>query len=131
MIVLDASVLTNGLTDDGPLGAVARGELEGDAHWAAPAHLVVETFSAIRGRLLGGRISPERAADAIADLQALVVEAVPVALLVSRMWELRANATGYDAAYLAAAEYLDCDLVTADTRLRNVPGVRCTVRMAL
>lgn len=39
------SVLTNALTDDGPIGRASRIELERDAHWAAPERLLVETFS--------------------------------------------------------------------------------------
>jgi len=33
------------------------------------------------------------------------------------MWALRDRMTGYDAAYVAAAEHLACPLVTADPRL--------------
>jgi len=44
------------------------------------------------------------------------------------MWDLRDNLTGYDAAYVAAAEYLDVDLITRDRVLHAAPGVTCTVR---
>ena len=64
MIVVDASVLANALTDDGPLGQVARAELAQDVHWSGPGHLLGEAFSAVRGRLLGGKIAQERARDA-------------------------------------------------------------------
>ena len=49
--------MTNAFTDDGPVGTRARAELVRDAHWAAPEHLVVEVFSAVRGRWLGQKIS--------------------------------------------------------------------------
>ena len=44
-----------------------------------------------------------------------------------RAYELRANVTAYDAAYVALAEELDCPLVTADARLTKAPGVTCLV----
>jgi predicted nucleic acid-binding protein len=47
------------------------------------------------------------------------------------MWELRADVSGYDAAYVATAETLDCPLVTSDARLARVTGLRCAVRLAI
>jgi predicted nucleic acid-binding protein len=38
------------------------------------------------------------------------------------MWELRRNATAYDAAYLALAETMIAPLVTCDARLASSPG---------
>ncbi len=131
MIVVDASVLTNALTDDGQVGARARIELSNDPHWAAPEHLVVEVFSAIRGRWLGNKISDKRAEEALAAVAAATVDLIDTAALLSRMWELRSNITGYDAAYIAAAEAYDCALVTADRRLANAPGIGCAVVLAV
>ena len=45
------------------------------------------------------------------------------------MHELRFNVTAYDAVYLALAEALRCDLVTADARLGRASGPRCTIRV--
>ncbi|PWJ51164.1 Predicted nucleic acid-binding protein, contains PIN domain [Quadrisphaera granulorum] len=129
MIVLDVSVLTSALTDDGPLGVAARAELSRDLRWAAPAHLVVEVFSAVRGRRAGGHITEERALDAIAALAAAVIEPVATSPLLRRMWELRGHVTGNDAAYAVAAESLGCPLVTADLRLARAAGLRCEVRV--
>lgn len=131
MIVVDASAVANALTDDGPVGQVCRAELARDVHWAAPEHLIVETFSAIRGRYLGGKISESRCVDALDALGSATVELVSAAVLLPRMWDLRANVSGYDAAYVAAAESLDCPLVTSDARLARVAGVGCAIRLAL
>lgn len=131
MIVVDASVLTNAFTDDGPVGARGRAELGRDAHWAAPEHVVVEVFSGVRGRWLGHRISEKRAGDAVAAMADSTIELVAATSLLDRMWELRNNVSGYDAAYLAVAETFGCTLVTADARLGRVPDVRCEVRVAL
>jgi predicted nucleic acid-binding protein len=46
-----------------------------------------------------------------------------------RAYELRANVTAYDSAYVALAETLGCELLTADGRLANAPGPRCTIRV--
>ena len=131
MIVVDASAVANALTDDGPVGQICRAELARDVHWAAPEHLMVETFSAIRGRYLGSKISESRCLDALDALASATVELMRTVLLLPRMWELRANVSGYDAAYVAAAETLDCPLITSDVRLARVTGLRCAVRLAI
>jgi predicted nucleic acid-binding protein len=49
--------------------------------------------------------------------------------LLSRCWELRENLTIYDAAYVALAELLQADLLTADGRLAAAPGPRCGIEV--
>lgn len=44
-----------------------------------------------------------------------------------RVWALRDNLSAYDATYVALAEALQVDLLTADGRLARAPHVRCTV----
>jgi predicted nucleic acid-binding protein len=44
-----------------------------------------------------------------------------------RIWELRHNATAYDAAYIALAEALDAPLLTCDGAIGSVPGHRARV----
>jgi len=129
MIVVDASVLTAALIDDGPVGAAARDALRADPHWSSPAHLLVEVVSAIRGWVLGGKLKPRRAGDAIRALADLTVDVIDPVHLVDRMWQLRANLSAYDAAYVAAAEALDCALLTGDARLQRSRGVRCEIRV--
>ncbi len=130
MIVVDASVLTHALSDDGPVGVSSRAELAQDAHWAAPDHLVVEVFSAIRGQWLGRKISAARAQDALSAVASATIDVVPVGPLLRRMWALRSNVSGYDAPYFAVAEAFGCPLVTTDARLARVPDLRCEVRVA-
>lgn len=130
MIVIDASALANALTDDGPLGRMARSELARDIRWSGPEHLLVETFTAVRGRFLGGKIGGRRATEALDVLEEATIELLPSAQLLPRMWELRTNLSGYDAAYVAAAEAHGGALLTADRRLTQAPGIRCEVRLA-
>jgi predicted nucleic acid-binding protein len=44
-----------------------------------------------------------------------------------RACELRASVTAYDSAYVALAEALGCELLTADQHLANAPGPQCTI----
>lgn len=131
MIVVDASVLANALTDDDLLGERGRADLARDPHWVAPEHVLIETFSAIRGRCLGGRVSEQRAREALDTLAQLAIELLGTKPLLPRMWQLRGNVAGYDAAYVAAAEAYDCPLLTADARLARAHGLRCPVRLSV
>ena len=51
----------------------------------------------------------------------------PVFPLLERVWALRDNVSAFDASYIALAEALDCDLLTADARLSRAPGVECSI----
>jgi len=131
LIVIDASVLANALTDDGAIGRVARAELAQDVHWSGPEHVLVETFSAIRGRFLGRKIGDKRAHEALEALADAAIELLPTAPLLRRMWELRDNLSAYDAAYVAAAEAHECALLTADAPLTRGRSLRCEIRLAV
>ncbi|MGI8759350.1 MAG: type II toxin-antitoxin system VapC family toxin [Acidimicrobiales bacterium] len=128
MIVVDASVLVTALGDDGPDGDQARIRLRGE-RLAAPHVLDLEVTSAWRRLAVAGDLEGRRAELAIADLRTLRVDRVPHLALLERCWELRANLSVYDAAYVALAELLDATLLTADTRLATAPGARCTVEL--
>lgn len=129
MIVVDASVLTAALTEDGPRGKVARARLADDTHWVAPSHVLVEVAQAVRGRLLGGKITDARAGEAISALCGVSLELVGVQPLLVRMWELRANVSAYDAGYIAVAETYRIPLVTADGRLARCGAARCAIEV--
>ena len=76
-----------------------------------------------------GELSTGRAHAAVTDLGDLPLQRYQHAPLLPRMWELRLNLTGYDAAYVALAEVLRAPLVTADARLASAPGHRATVEV--
>ena len=62
-------------------------------------------------------------------MAAMSIDLLNTAPLLGRMWQLRDNLTGYDAAYVAVAELNDCPLVTADQRLSRAPESRCEIRL--
>ena len=128
MIVVDASVIVTALADDGPDGDQARERLRGE-RLAAPHLIDLEVISAWRRMASAGDLAGRRAELAIADLRALRVDRVSHGRLLERCWELRANLTIYDGAYVALAEILDAVLLTADNRLARAPGMRCTIEL--
>ena len=129
MIVVDASVLSNAIGDDGTDGHQARDELRRDAGLGAPDLIDVETLAVLRKRWFHGTISDERLRDAIGDLEDLALDRYPTLPLIRRASELRANVTAYDAVYVALAEVLEGELLTADRRLAGAAGVRCPIRV--
>jgi len=128
-MVVDASVLANVVGDDGADGHRARRELRAAGDIAAPDLVDVETVAVLRRRWLAGTVNDERFAEAIADLEQLDFERVPTLRFARRAYELRANVTAYDATYIALAEALGCELLTADRRLANAPAPRCAIRL--
>jgi predicted nucleic acid-binding protein len=128
VIVVDASILANALGDDEEDGDAARSELRAAGDLAAPDLVDVETVAVLRKRWLARAISDDRFDAAVTDLQRWDFERVPTLRLVRRAYELRANVTAYDATYVALAEALGCELLTADQRLAGATGPRCSIR---
>ncbi|MGH2914186.1 MAG: type II toxin-antitoxin system VapC family toxin [Solirubrobacteraceae bacterium] len=115
MIVIDAGALTDFLLGrPAALGAVLN-ELDGREHEAlhGPELIEPETLNALRGLMRGGKITTERAGEAVTDLASIRLNRYPHAPLRSRVWELRDKLTAYDASYLALAEALDGSILIA------------------
>ena len=127
MTVVDASVVANALADDGADGAAARAALRRAEPLAAPDLVDVETVSVLRRHWRAGDLTAQRFRRAIADLRDLAILRHPTLPFMQRAYELRANVTPYDAAYIALAEARNETLLTADTRLARSPGIRCKV----
>jgi predicted nucleic acid-binding protein len=125
-LVCDASALVAVLLDAGQDGTWVAERLAG-AELFAPALMPFECANIIRRHELGGLISADQAAQAHADLVDLPVELWPYEVLARRAWELRRNASSYDAAYIALAEAVGAPLVTLDRRLQRALGIACTV----
>lgn len=122
MIVVDASAAVLGLLNAGE----ARDHLARNA--SAVPHLAdSEIVHAMRGQVRRGEISTAQATRAIDTWARLGVERIEVSRLLPRIWELRDNLTADDATYIAVAEALSVELLTADARLSGAPGPRCPI----
>jgi predicted nucleic acid-binding protein len=117
MIVLDASIVVELLTN-GPLADSLRRDLAGrNDSFIVPHLLDVEVASALRNLVAGRRIDSHRSAELLAALAALPAERYSHIPLLGRIWELRHNFTAYDAAYIALAEATHSVLYTSDEKL--------------
>ncbi|MDR2997546.1 MAG: type II toxin-antitoxin system VapC family toxin [Microbacterium sp.] len=116
-IVLDASVLAEVLLLS-PRGARTAEHIrmkQPDLH--LPHLADVETASVLRGLARGGIVGDDRAQAALIDLRDFPAKRWPATSFLERIWMLRENATAYDSAYIALAEALDAEFVTADAKL--------------
>jgi predicted nucleic acid-binding protein len=129
LIVIDASVLANVIGDDGADGKRARAELRTAQDLAAPDLVDVETVAVLRKRWLAEAVTQRRFASAIGDLENIAIDRYPTLQLMRRAYELRSTVTSYDAAYVALAEILGCELLTGDARLAKARGPKCPVRL--
>jgi predicted nucleic acid-binding protein len=117
MIVLDASVVVELLTN-GVLADSIRRDLSGrDKSFIVPHLIDVEAMSAIRSLVAGQRIGADRIDQFLAGLAALPAERYSHTPLIGRIWELRHNFTAYDATYIALAEATNSVLYTSDAKL--------------
>ncbi|MFC0540970.1 type II toxin-antitoxin system VapC family toxin [Kutzneria chonburiensis] len=129
MIVVDASAMSNMLVYTDERGRKARAVLARDIEWIAPEHWKAEVFSVVRGLTLGGKITESQASRVVGLLPRVGVKTVSLDELLPRMWELRGNVSGYDAAYVALAEARGVTLVTADGRLARTAMSFCRVEL--
>ena len=130
MIVLDASSAVAVLLNLGASAPDIRVRLDrADESLHVPHLFEVEVVNVLRRYALNGTLSTQRARLALNRLSDMRVTRYPHTALLSRIWELEANVTAYDAAYIALAETLEAPLITRDERLSRAPGIRATVEL--
>jgi predicted nucleic acid-binding protein len=88
-----------------------------------------EVAHVVRRHVLRGELASAAAEAALADLVTMRIERHSHLPLVQRAFELRDNATIYDALYLTLAEILGATLLTRDAGLARVPGVSAAVEV--
>ena len=88
----------------------------------APHLLDVEVAQVLRRYAGAGSVTAARGRQALTDLADFPIHRYPHDVLLPRIWELRQNATAYDAVYLALAELLLAPLVTCDRKLASTRG---------
>lgn len=122
MIVVDTSIVVNGL-----LGSKAAGAVLAERHLCVPHLTDSEVTHTLRRLVAAGRLPEASGRAALEHWLGMGVDRYSAAPLLLRVWELRDNLAAYDATYVALAEALGVRLVTADVRLANAPGARCDV----
>jgi len=122
VIVVDASAAVSAVLN---AGAARRALSDEQLH--APHLIDAEVASGLRRRVAAGQIGPDAGWTALDAFRRLGITRYPLRSLLDRVWELRENVSAYDATYVALAELLDCELLTADGRLSRAPGIRCPV----
>jgi predicted nucleic acid-binding protein len=94
-----------------------------------PHLLDLEVAQVLRRLVREGRVSAQRAFEAIEDLLDMRITRYPHFVLLPVIWQLRHNLSAYDAAYIVLAERLDATLITRDARLASAPGHGATVEL--
>ncbi len=117
MIVLDASVVVELLTNGALADSIRMDLAKRDEPFIVPHLIDVEVVSAIRRLVAGQRMAADQSDRLFAALAALPAERYPHTPLIGRIWELRHNFTAYDAAYIALAEAMNALLYTSDEKL--------------
>lgn len=122
MIVLDASAAVDWLLQTPAGRHIDKRIYSRNESLHAPQLLDLEVAQVLRRLAREGRISSQRADEAIRDLLDLRVTRYPHSLLLPRIWQLRHNLSAYDAAYVVLAEKLGGTLISRDNRLASTPG---------
>jgi predicted nucleic acid-binding protein len=122
LIVVDASAAVLALSNRGEARRLVATETVAIPHLADS-----EVANALRAQVRRGRIAPGHADAALGRWARLGLRRFAVVDLLGRIWELRENLTAYDATYIALAEAMSCQLVTADLRLARAPGPTCRI----
>ncbi len=129
MIVLDASAAVRLLLNLRSADRI-RERLGGAEESLHVPHLFdLEVTQTLRRYVIVGEVSDERGFAALADLSTMRLTHYPHMALVGRIWELKANISAYDAAYVALAEALYAPLLTTDKRLSRAPGHNAEVEL--
>lgn len=129
LIVLDASAAIDLLVGIGAHERIRERIVRRREDLHAPHLLDVEIVSGLRRLERDGRVTRERAEEALEDLRDLAVRRYPHLGLTERVWQLRRNVTTADAVYIALAEALDAPLITADGRLARAPAHTARVEL--
>lgn len=125
-VVIDASAMLELWLS--PSGEELAARLEGES-LHAPAHVRIEAGNVIRRQRNAGILADDVAREVFDGVMSAPVRLWPFEFVAIRAWDLGANSTSYDAAYLALAERLSIPLVTHDGKLDRVPGADCAVEV--
>jgi len=128
-IVIDASVVVELLLASQAGTRAMTRLVAANASLHAPELLDVEVLHVLRRAVSRDQLTVQRAEQALRVLESLPLTRHVHAPLRRRCWQLRANLSAYDAAYVALAEGLGALLMTRDARIARAPGLGATVEV--
>jgi len=128
LIVVDASAIVD-LLVHGPGASRIRDRVREARVLAAPHLLDAEVGQVLRRLERKGVTTLAVARTALAALGDLPITRFAHGPLLARAFDLRSNASIYDALYLVLAEVIRAPLVTRDAALASVPGHRAAVEL--
>lgn len=128
-VVVDASaILEHVLRTE--VGERVRSHIDSnDVALHVPALCDIEFVSALRRALRSGLLPVHRLWEAMEDYGDLPLHVYTHRLLLGRVLDLRENLTPYDATYVALAELLGAELLTADDRLARAAATHAHCRV--
>ena len=129
MIVVDASALLELLLGTPAAAAIENRIFSPGESLHAPHLIDLEIAQVLRRYLREEELSSVRGRQALEDLADLPLTRYPHEPFLERIWELRNNATAYDAVYIALAEVLSAPLVTRDAALAGIPGHKAKIEV--
>jgi predicted nucleic acid-binding protein len=126
-VVVDASAVAEYLLRTTRAERFAGTIEAGDILLHVPALCDVELVAVLRRALLGKRMTEARAWEAMSDYMDLPLTRHGHVKLIERVLQLRENFSVYDATYVALAERLGAELLTADEPLAKAARTHTTV----
>ena len=128
-MVLDASAVIEWLLQS-PTGIKVDKRIFSPSESLHAPHLLDVEVAQVLRRYAGEKaITAQRGEEALQDLGDLPLTRYPHDILISRVWQLRATLTAYDAVYVALAEVLDAPLLTCDKRIASASGHSANVEV--
>ncbi len=122
MIVLDASAAVEFVLGSRKGRVVSKRIAPVGESVHAPHLIDLEVAQVLRRAAASGQASTDRLRSALEDFRAIPLERYPHDVFLPRIWQLRRNASAYDAVYLALSETLSAPLLTCDSALVEIPG---------
>jgi predicted nucleic acid-binding protein len=116
-VVVDASAVFDLIRNTPLAPALGSRLLRAEVALYAPAVIDLEILQTMRRYVLHHEMDLEQAKAAFSSYATLNIMRFAHDPFFFRIWELRANFTAYDAAYVALAEVLRIPLITLDARL--------------
>jgi len=129
VIVVDASAILEVLLRTAAAAAVEARVFDLRQTLHAPHLLDLEVAQVLRRYAATGQVAPDRCRAALDDLADFPLSRYAHDFILPRIWQLRANLTAYDAAYVALAEALDAPLLTRDKGLATAPGHQARIEL--